>query len=482
MTKWKCSTCGWIYDPVQNNPENEVSRGLAFEDLPDSWVCPICGCGKEVFGTEALSLQSAGERYTADPGDSGPEQFTATPQIYRERFENVFRVAQKLTSSLNISEVLEIIRDEARATLVQLQEACLLLVDPEAQNYTRPLHCAVAKQRINCQLCKRGRATINAALGQTSAAVCFLSGQRGSHLVTDAFPPGEFAEIVFPIYEADQLLAVLDAIAKPGEGLAGRDFVLLQDLVQLATNVIKNARSHWRMSQEKLTVDRILDHLRPFVPSTVQKIVEKDPEAPDLEKKDTDVTVLFLDVAGYTSISETQSRDKVSFIIEKYFSSFLDVIYHHGGDINETAGDGLMVIFQGEPGETALSAVKASLEIRGKTLEINEELKNRFQPVEVNMGINSGLCAVGMSRFTGTSGTRMTFTATGPVTNLAARIASSAKHGDILVGPETASRVDSDVKLFPRGLMHFKNVSEPVEVFSMVRDRDNEDREKVSHA
>ena len=82
-------------------------------------------------------------------------------------------------------------------------------------------------------------------------------------------------------------------------------------------------------------------------------------------------------------------------------------------------------------------------------MEINEELKNRFQPVEVNMGINSGLAAVGMSRFTGTSGTRMTFTATGPVTNLAARIASAAKHGDILVGPETASRVGEDIKLFP---------------------------------
>jgi adenylate cyclase len=478
MTKWKCSTCGWIYDPAQNNPENDVSRGLAFEDLPDSWVCPICGCGKEVFGTEALSLQSV-ERDTAGRGDRGPGQFTATPQIYQERFENVFRVAQKLTSSLNISEVLEIIRDEARATLVQLQEACLLLVDPEAQNYTRPLHCAVAKQRINCQLCKRGRGTINAALGQTSAAVCFLADGLGSRMVTDAFPSGEFSEIVFPIYESDQLLAVLDAIAKPGEALGGRDFILLQDLVQLATNVIKNARSHWRMSQEKLTVDRILDHLRPFVPSTVQKIVEKDPAAPDLEKKDIDVTVLFLDVAGYTSISETQSRDKVSFIIEKYFSSFLDVIYDHGGDINETAGDGLMVIFQGEPEETALSAVKAALEIRGKTLEINEELKNRFQPVEVNMGINSGLCAVGMSRFTGTSGTRMTFTASGPVTNLAARIASAAKHGDILVGPETASRVGEDIKLFQRGLMHFKNVSEPVEVFSMVRDRENEDGEKT---
>ena len=481
MTKWKCCTCGWIYDPAQNNPEIEIGPGLVFEDLPDSWVCPICGCGKEVFELLVSAPRSNFEHDNFDLGDHRPQQLAADINIYRERFENVFRVAQKLTSSLNIGEVLEMIRDEARGTLSQLQEVCLLVTDPEAQYYTRPLHCAVAKQRINCQLCKRGRGTVNSALGQTSSAMCFLSGDRGSRLAGDGFPPEGFSEIVFPIYEGDQLLAVLDAIARPGTGLGEKDFMLLQDLVQLANNVIKNARSHWRMSQEKLTVDRILDHLRPFVPSTVQKIVDKDPEAPDLEKKDIDVTVLFLDVAGYTHISETQSRDKVTFIIEKYFSSFLDVIVVHGGDINETAGDGLMVIFQGEPGKTALSAVQAALEIRGKTSEINEELKNRFQPVEVNMGINSGLAAVGMSRFTGTSGTRMTFTATGPVTNLAARIASAAKHGDILVGPETASRVGEDIKLFPRGLMHFKNVSEPVQVFSLVRDRENENGEKTVH-
>ena len=165
---------------------------------------------------------------------------------------------------------------------------------------------------------------------------------------------------MFPICEGRQPLAVLDAIARPGASLGEKDFMLLKDLVQLASNVIKNARSHWRMSQEKLTVDRILDHLRPFVPSTVQKIVEKDPAAPDLEKKDIDVTVLFLDVAGYTRISETQSRDKVTFIIEKYFSSFLDIIYDHGGDINETAGDGLMVIFQGEPEENRVERSKSS--------------------------------------------------------------------------------------------------------------------------
>jgi class 3 adenylate cyclase/rubredoxin len=479
MMKWTCSTCRWVYDPAQGDPENNVSPGTSFENLPDDWVCPICGSGKELFESLGWMQGAHFDQNRIILDDRAQRLLSLGQHIYKQRFDNLFRVAQKLTSSLNIGEILELIRDEARATLPQLQEVCILVIDPEAHHYTRPLHCAVEKQRINCQLCKRGRGTINSALDQSSSAVCFLPGQSESHVtVTDREGTG-FSEIVFPICEGATPLAVLDAIAKPGSGgLAEKDFVLLKDLVDLASNVIKNARSHWQMSQEKLTVDKILQHLRPFVPSTVQMIVDKNPDDPDLDKKDIDATVLFLDVAGYTRISETQSRDKVTFIIEKYFSGFLDIICAHGGDVNETAGDGLMVIFQGQPEMTALSAVRAALAIRSKTLEINEELRNRFQPVEVNMGINSGTAAVGMNRFEGTSGMRMTFTATGPVTNLAARIASAAKHGDILVGPETAHRVGGLMHLFDRGSMSFKNVGEPVHVFSLVREAQDENEEE----
>ena len=68
--------------------------------------------------------------------------------------------------------------------------------------------------------------------------------------------------------------------------------------------------------------------------------------APALDKREQDVTVLFLDIAGYTSMSEALDHEKVNFVVEHYFSSFLDDIYANQGDINETAGDGLMIIFQ----------------------------------------------------------------------------------------------------------------------------------------
>jgi class 3 adenylate cyclase len=278
-------------------------------------------------------------------------------------------------------------------------------------------------------------------------------------------------DIALPIYDRDEPVAALELIAQEGHQFHETDVVLLQDLVQLASNAIINARSHWKMSQEKLTVNHILEHLRPFVPETVQRIVEKNPSAPSLGKREVDVSILFLDIAGYTKISETLSQEQVNFTVEKYFSSFLDVIYTHGGDINETAGDGLMVIFQGPGQENARSASLAALEVCRRTLDINNELKSRFEPIEVNMGINSGIASVGMTQFQGATGTRMTFTGTGSVTNLAARIAAAATHGDILVGPETAQRIANEMTLYDRGSMSFKNVQEPVQVFSLVRAR-----------
>jgi class 3 adenylate cyclase len=244
------------------------------------------------------------------------------------------------------------------------------------------------------------------------------------------------------------------------------------EMAELASHVIKNARGHWEVAQEKLTAERILQHLRPFAPSTVQKIVDEDPETPSLEKRDIDVSVLFLDVAGYTRISETHTREEITFIIEEYFSRFLDIIYNHGGDINETAGDGLMAIFQGPPVQNALNAAAAALEIRAKSLQINKELESRVQPIEINMGINSGIASVGITRFKGDAGSRMTFSATGPVTNLAARIAAAAKNGDVLVGPDTAERVKGEIKLYGGRVMKFKNVTNRVRISSLVAKSD----------
>lgn len=49
MTRWQCTICQYIYDPAIGDPDGDVSPGTAFEEIPDTWVCPICGAGKDSF-------------------------------------------------------------------------------------------------------------------------------------------------------------------------------------------------------------------------------------------------------------------------------------------------------------------------------------------------------------------------------------------------------------------------------------------------
>jgi rubredoxin len=52
MDKYQCTICGYVYDPVKGDPDNGANPGTAFENLPDSWTCPVCGAPKSEF--EAL--------------------------------------------------------------------------------------------------------------------------------------------------------------------------------------------------------------------------------------------------------------------------------------------------------------------------------------------------------------------------------------------------------------------------------------------
>ena len=53
MDKYICVVCGYVYDPELGDPENGIAPGTAFEDLPEDWVCPLCGVGKDEFEKEA---------------------------------------------------------------------------------------------------------------------------------------------------------------------------------------------------------------------------------------------------------------------------------------------------------------------------------------------------------------------------------------------------------------------------------------------
>lgn len=53
MDKYVCNVCGYVYDPAEGDPESSIAPGTSFADLPDDWVCPVCGVGKDEFEKES---------------------------------------------------------------------------------------------------------------------------------------------------------------------------------------------------------------------------------------------------------------------------------------------------------------------------------------------------------------------------------------------------------------------------------------------
>ena len=386
-------------------------------------------------------------------------------KYYKERLETLRRVSGNLASTMEVNEILEIMKVEARNVVPSAMEVCILLLDPDAHKYTRPLQCALYERPRNCLSCKRNRAAIQKALSKRKGVVVSKSEPISRH-------DGSLIEIgpeaAIPVFVDDEILAVFSVVSRPDTRFTKKDFYFMRDLSEMAGNAILGAKRHWEITQEKIRINQMLTHLSPFVPQSVRQLVENNPEMLMQKKERKEVTVLFLDLEGYTRLSINRSETEVSEMVEKMFSSFVDPIHRSGGDINETAGDGLMIIFKDEDVKTnAINAVRAAFDIDERNRKLNQDLGHKFEPINVNMGINSGAALVGLTKFKGSLDTRMTYTASGPVTNLAARLADFAKGGDILIGNETKLSIEGMWPIFDLGQVRLKGIEKPIKIFSL---------------
>jgi hypothetical protein len=146
-----------------------------------------------------------------------------------------------------------------------------------------------------------------------------------------------------PLKVQEKTLGVINVSNKrSGEMFTAADAKLLMTLASQAAIAIENARLVATLHEKNQALEAALrkvellekakKHLSKFVPQSVQKLIDDNPEAPELDRQDKEVSVLFLDIAGYTRLSAALAQAKVNYLIERYFSSFLDDIYQNNGD------------------------------------------------------------------------------------------------------------------------------------------------------
>ena len=320
------------------------------------------------------------------------------------------------------------------------------------------------------------RVTILVVAIAATAGVFFLGAMLGGGRI--AAPIQELSAAATRVSGGDLSVQVLRAAASGDEigrlGGAFNDMTL--KLARAYTDLkaknseLETALQNLQESRQRLALlEQLKGEMAKFVPESVKKLLEENPNAKELEQHTADVSVLFLDITGYTKLSEQVEARKLNQLVQMYFSSYLEIIQQHRGDISETAGDGLMMIFQSErTGDHALNATRTSFAIRQRTLELSEEYGDVFPSIQLHMGINTGEALVGATKLSSAAGDRWTCTASGSTTNIASRLANYAQAGEIVVGPATAERIKAYFVLESVGEREFKNVSTLIHVYRVI--------------
>ncbi|MBI3029826.1 MAG: response regulator [Candidatus Rokubacteria bacterium] len=329
---------------------------------------------------------------------------------------------------------------------------------------------------LQLEMEKLGCTTVTAANGQE--ALDKVAAESPDLILMDVRMPGMDGLAACRILKGGQetrlipivILTALDGMEDRIKGIeGGADDYLAKPINrrELITRVQTTLKLKHAVDQQLGELRLARDHFGKFVPETIRRLASVDPEL-RAAKRERDLSVLFVDISGYTGLSERLSPRTLTALVECYFSSFLDRIQEGGGDITEMGGDGFMAIFQdADVRAHALKATAAALALLQVTDALNRETNGRA--LSIHMGVNSGMALVGAARFEGRRGVRWTFTALGAVTNLAARLSAASAPGELLAGPETVRRLGDRYLVEPLGLQRLKNIGEPVEVHRILK-------------
>jgi len=199
-------------------------------------------------------------------------------------------------------------------------------------------------------------------------------------------------------------------------------------------------------------------------PRVVKDLVNQGATAENLSGQARQLTVLFSDIRGFTTLSEVHTPAEIVSLLNRYFSMQVEVIFRHGGTLDKFIGDAIMA-FWGAPGEDekqAEHAIAAALEMSENLERFRHEIGEIGQTFDVGIGIHSGPAVVG---FIG-SEQRQDYTAIGDTVNLASRIEGETKGvSRILVSAETKDRCADRFDFVGHGFFKVKGRAQEVELF-----------------
>ncbi len=200
-------------------------------------------------------------------------------------------------------------------------------------------------------------------------------------------------------------------------------------------------------------------------PELLKQAMEK-PEMLSLGGKRKELSVLFSDIVGFTTLSESIEPEAIQALLNDYFDEMTRIVFEHQGTIDKFIGDALMAMW-GDPlpcENHALQAVRCAIAMQKRQRELQAEWQSKGRSsFKIRIGVNSGWMTVGNMG----SKRRMSYTVIGSQVNLAQRLESKAEHGGILIGPQTYALVSGQVPTEDIGEIQVKGVAQPIRAYKV---------------
>jgi adenylate cyclase len=213
--------------------------------------------------------------------------------------------------------------------------------------------------------------------------------------------------------------------------------------------------------EELQRMDRLKRYLSPQIAETVLG------ENQDLFKSHRrEITVVFLDLRGFTAFSDSAEPEEVMEILRHYHAAMGKLIFKFDGTLERFAGDGIMIFFNDPvpcPDHT-MKAVQMALEMRAQIGETRKGWLKLGYDLDIGIGMAAGYATLGNIGFEG----RMDYGAIGNVTNLAARLCAEARGGQVLIDQKTLSKIEEQLQVEPLDELHLKGFGRAVAAFNIV--------------
>jgi adenylate cyclase len=269
-----------------------------------------------------------------------------------------------------------------------------------------------------------------------------------------------------PLWNKDQVIGIIHVDSPMLTNcFTVNDLDLLTALANYAAVAVERARLNQKIVAEEKKRERLGRFLSPQVASRI--LAASDTQGAELGAPEVrEVSILFADISGFTSMSEKMSPSAVALLLNDYLSRMTDVIFKYEGTLDKYIGDAIMAVF-GAPldmPDHAQRAIRAAVEMQERLAEWNAERKEGPH-FRIRIGINSGKAVAGEIG----SVNKKEYTVLGDTVNTASRLESSvARPGSVVIGEQTLRLVEGLFECRPLGSFALKGKEREVRVFEVV--------------